>query len=97
MQAEKRIETLTRAEAFRVAIARREMLARKRRELEANPNVQKWRRMTREEKAKSVIELMTKNHMEHAKMLGKFGDEDALRARLANLAVAVDSLERPEL
>jgi hypothetical protein len=80
-----------------MAIARRDMLRRKRAELDRSPHVQKWKRMTQEDRAKAVIEIMTKNHMEHARLLGRFQSEEKLRERLAALAVSYDSLQRPEL
>jgi len=78
------------AEQRRIMRARQRMIARRKRELKANAKHQRWLTLTQEERAREIIELMTKNHMEHARMLGRFGDETKLRTALAKLAVSQD-------
>ena len=69
------------------------MLRRKRAELERDARFQRWKTFTEEERARSVIELMTKNYMLHAKMLGRYESEERLRNVLASIAVRRDILD----
>jgi hypothetical protein len=73
------------------------MIRRRRAAMMADERAKRWARLTATERAQKVIELMTKNHMAHAKLLGKHQSEEALREKLIQCAMRHDILDRKEM
>jgi chromatin segregation and condensation protein Rec8/ScpA/Scc1 (kleisin family) len=88
---------LTEAELIWASRARADMIRRRRAAMMADERAKKWAKLTPAERAKRVIDLMTKNHMEHARLLGKHQSEEALREKLIQCAMRHDILNRKEI
>lgn len=76
--------------------ARADMIRRRRAAMMADARVKAWAKLSATERARRVIELMTKNHVEHARLLGKHETEEKMRRKIVEIALRYDILDRKE-